>query len=240
MSSTFIRVPCCLVALTMCLDITTTRIASADMIVTIGDTILAPGESGYVEVMIRSDNTTGEWLGLYNMEFGLTPASGVATRLEFTGATDISGNPDYLFAGSTFFSSGVPAAPFDQVTVGDSGFALVDGADVLLARLEFSPTRASSNRRTAMCLPSNCSRLQETLSTSLQAARVPGSRHWISRADLPPTPSPAHREVSRYAIRRRFRNPRRSGPWDAWPACCWSSASGCEHAFECSQLVAIC
>jgi hypothetical protein len=126
-------------------------IARASLIVTVGDLNLREGESGFVDVMIRSsDGSDLALLDLFAIDLLISP--GAASQLEFV---DLGGgipsdthltDPDYLFAAdgvgfgggllsSTLYSGG------DGTSSGDGVF--VPAADTLLVRLEVTAATLS-------------------------------------------------------------------------------------------------
>jgi hypothetical protein len=122
--------------------------ASAGLIVSVSDLTLPAGDTGFVDVNIRSDS--GDLLQFFQLELRIEPVGVPGTRLEFTAVqpdpqlTD----PDYVFFGDSFAQIvGVPVGsvstavvPGDTFSGGDFTFSFSDvvvgATDELLARLE--------------------------------------------------------------------------------------------------------
>ncbi|MFO0888286.1 MAG: PEP-CTERM sorting domain-containing protein [Isosphaeraceae bacterium] len=71
----------------------------AGLIVSIGDLVLQPGGTGFVDVMIRSDIASGDQLGAFGFEFHIEGAG--PRRLEF-----VSPQPDPQLGDATYVFSG--------------------------------------------------------------------------------------------------------------------------------------
>ena len=128
-------------SIALCLNlICTASTASAGMMISVESVTVPAGQPTVVDILVHSDAIGGEFLMVFNAEFRITPELGVASVMEIASVPDISGESNYVFAGtSSGFSGNVLGPPNDVAVVGDFGFAFLDETPQLLARLLLSP-----------------------------------------------------------------------------------------------------
>jgi hypothetical protein len=127
--------------------------ASADLVVSVGDLVLAPGGTGALDVTIRSDAPGGDLVGGVGFQFLITTTG--PTRLSFAAVQPDSQltDPDYIFYGDSLAHDTMsPVGTVSGTNVpGDTFTGLdftTDGADVtltgsrLLARLAVTAATA--------------------------------------------------------------------------------------------------
>jgi hypothetical protein len=129
--------------------------AQANYLVTVGSILLPTGSNGYVPVYISSDS--GDSLASTNFEFRITTAG--ATRLEFGGSPNPTGDPTFSNSAYVFFGNsadyinsfplGVASqsiVPADTFVGGDGtndfSNVTVPGSNVLLAELQVTAATA--------------------------------------------------------------------------------------------------
>lgn len=137
--------------------------AQGAFLITVGDRELLPGQTGFVDVRIRSDQAGGEPLSAFGVEFLIAPIGPIGTRLEFVVPQPDPqlSDPGYVFFGNSFAEDfAVPIGAVDsffsfhdRFIGGDSTadsldmtiFPSDDGdpnTDMLLARLQITAITA--------------------------------------------------------------------------------------------------
>jgi hypothetical protein len=124
--------------------------ASADLIVSVHDADVAFGQTGFVDVFVRSTAPGADVLDAFSLELRLTPLSGPAS-LQFTSPPldPQLTSPNYVFTGNSLIAATPPAGtilsifhPNDTYLGGDATLSgagvVVPTTDTLLTRVQLT------------------------------------------------------------------------------------------------------
>jgi len=105
------------------------RAATAGLLVSVGNTVIQEGGTGYVDVTIESDAPLGDPLAMFGFEFRIETAG--ATRLDFvTSQSDWQlTSSDYVFAGDSLADLFPPVGTVATTIVPDDTYVGGDGTE---------------------------------------------------------------------------------------------------------------